>query len=438
MVDSEERTEEKQLIEPGTVVAYTPSNDYWLSKDTNGNFCFEHYQVPAPGSKAEPKLYCFKPKSPNERMLPAKMLQPGKPLYDWHAKVLAARPDDTADLEVYHPGLVHRVFQTRVPKGNGTNSWHLSDKFTQLPKRIIVGSSPNLTTLGITFNPTISGTVGKVQNGADYKGPSQTASLSRSFAFTNSVGNTTALGADEFVSYLVNIPAAQGAVVDLTSLEDFLLQVGVSLARVKAFRLNLLSVAQDSSFGTAASQVTVNGPTPPPVQGSLTTSNTGGSIGAGTYNYVITALTAAGESTISNEKITTALSGSTNSVTLNWTAVPNATGYKIYRSTTPGTYTSPALITTIGSGSTVTYTDTAAATSTGAPPTNNLALTPNTFLFNSTNPYSDRILFNGDYLEWATSSANGLVVGGNKDIYIYNNDATHNANVQLTLVGGTT
>jgi hypothetical protein len=88
----------------------------------------------------------------------------------------------------------------------------------------------------------------------------------------------------------------------------------------------------------------------------------------------MTATTAAGESTPGNE-ITATLSGSTSSNVLTWTQVTGATGYKIYRGTTAGGEN--VLVTTIGSGSTVTYTDTSTSTGSATPPVvNNAVIAP--------------------------------------------------------------
>lgn len=97
----------------------------------------------------------------------------------------------------------------------------------------------------------------------------------------------------------------------------------------------------------------------------------GGTIPSGTtYYYKITGLNATGETTGSLE-----VSGTTtvnnSSIVLTWTALPGATGYKIYRSTTTGSYGASSLLTTIGSGLTVTYTDTGTATSSGTLPSVN-------------------------------------------------------------------
>lgn len=110
----------------------------------------------------------------------------------------------------------------------------------------------------------------------------------------------------------------------------------------------------------------------PPVQSAPSTATTGGSIAAGTYYYVVTATTAAGESVVSNQE-SIATTGSASTVTVNWAQSPGAAGYKVYRSTTSGSYTGSALVGTIASGTTLTYTDTAASPSAGAPPSTNTA-----------------------------------------------------------------
>lgn len=118
---------------------------------------------------------------------------------------------------------------------------------------------------------------------------------------------------------------------------------------------------------------TVNAATIVPSTLAGTPSTTGGSFAAGTYYWTQTATTAAGESLRGNE-ITATLTGSTSSNVLTWTAVSGATGYKIYRGTSAGA--EGVLVTTIGSGATVTYTDTGSAGSAGSPPVVNSAVLP--------------------------------------------------------------
>ncbi len=106
----------------------------------------------------------------------------------------------------------------------------------------------------------------------------------------------------------------------------------------------------------------------PPVLSPVTTSPDGGNIPAGTYYYAVTAVLPTGETIASNVQATPALMGATNSVTLTWSAVAGATAYKVYRSTTAGSFTSPALITTTADGKTTTFTDTLTTPNIGAPP----------------------------------------------------------------------
>ena len=92
---------------------------------------------------------------------------------------------------------------------------------------------------------------------------------------------------------------------------------------------------------------------------------TGGALPAGTYQYVVTTLSAAGQSA-PGAAVGVTVGGSTSSTHLSWAPVPAATGYKIYRTTTPGTYNT--LVTTINSGATAAFTDTGGATTTASPP----------------------------------------------------------------------
>jgi len=104
--------------------------------------------------------------------------------------------------------------------------------------------------------------------------------------------------------------------------------------------------------------------------------STGGSLVSGTtYYYKMTATNAAGETTPSAQFSYTP-SGSNLVANLSWTTVPGATGYKIYRSTTSGTFGASSLLTTLIYGSSVGYQDTGTSTSTGTPPSSNTAVSP--------------------------------------------------------------
>jgi hypothetical protein len=71
----------------------------------------------------------------------------------------------------------------------------------------------------------------------------------------------------------------------------------------------------------------------PPWQEEPIVSATGGSLPAGSWEYGVTATNAAGETVAEIENVTT--SGSTSEVKLSWEALCHATGYKVYRRSSP-------------------------------------------------------------------------------------------------------
>ena len=103
-----------------------------------------------------------------------------------------------------------------------------------------------------------------------------------------------------------------------------------------------------------------------PAPGAPTgTVGTAGSMGNGTYYYVITALDALGETIAGTQSAGKVVTGPSGSVVLAWAAVPEAVSYKVYRTTTSGVYTTPCYL---GNPTAATYTDTALNASAGAPP----------------------------------------------------------------------
>jgi len=108
----------------------------------------------------------------------------------------------------------------------------------------------------------------------------------------------------------------------------------------------------------------------PPVQSALATATTGGTITAGTYRYIVTAINASGETTASNEQ-TIVTTGSTSTVTVTWVAVTGATGYKLYKTAAGGGTGTELLYKTVGL--VITDIDTTPGTPTGAFPTLNTA-----------------------------------------------------------------
>jgi hypothetical protein len=118
-----------------------------------------------------------------------------------------------------------------------------------------------------------------------------------------------------------------------------------------------------------------------PVQ-SVPSAASGGSLSNGTtYYWVITAINANGETTASNER-NLAITSPNLTAVLSWAQVSGATGYKIYRSTSTGSYGATSLVTTISSGSTLTYNDTGAALTSGTPAVSNTAVGDDVFIEN--------------------------------------------------------
>jgi hypothetical protein len=109
-----------------------------------------------------------------------------------------------------------------------------------------------------------------------------------------------------------------------------------------------------------------------PVQTALSTATTGGTITAGTYKYIVTAINALGETLSSNEQ-TIVTTGATSTVTVSWGAVTGATGYKLYKTASGGATNTELLYKTVGV--VVTDIDTAPGAPAGALPTANTALT---------------------------------------------------------------
>lgn len=92
-----------------------------------------------------------------------------------------------------------------------------------------------------------------------------------------------------------------------------------------------------------------------------TTAGTGGTFAAGTYYWVVVALSATGDSITSNE--VTAVIGANGTQIINWTAVTGATGYKVYRGASAAGQN--ILVATLGA--VATYTDTGIAGTAGSP-----------------------------------------------------------------------
>lgn len=92
--------------------------------------------------------------------------------------------------------------------------------------------------------------------------------------------------------------------------------------------------------------------------------------GTGVRGWRITGINATGE-TVGSLEVTADVDDTTKKVNLNWTLLTGATGYRIYRTDTPGVYGASSLRVIIGSGSTIVFTDDGSATTAGTLPTTN-------------------------------------------------------------------
>lgn len=139
-------------------------------------------------------------------------------------------------------------------------------------------------------------------------------------------------------------------------------------AKANVDYLGVTNICQDPVTGYLylAEYVTVQSTLlPAPTPGTPTTATTGGTLAAATHYYVLTATNANGE-TLKSAEVSITTTGTTSTVTIPWTAVSGATGYKVYRGTATGAH---SLLATLGN--VTTYTDTGAATTATNPPTTN-------------------------------------------------------------------
>lgn len=85
--------------------------------------------------------------------------------------------------------------------------------------------------------------------------------VSTSYAYGTAADNNAVGGADEIVSFLQTIAAGGSATINLQSITNILQQSGVSLVRLKGYKIRLLTSgsrgAVDSVNGTLCSSITV-------------------------------------------------------------------------------------------------------------------------------------------------------------------------------------
>src|SRR5262245_12341407 len=115
----------------------------------------------------------------------------------------------------------------------------------------------------------------------------------------------------------------------------------------------------------------------PPVQAALGTATSGGTITAGTYRYIVTAINANGETTASNEQ-TIVTTGSTSTVTVTWATVTGATGYRLYKTAAGGATGTELFYKAVGL--VTSDVDTSPGSPSGAFPTQNTATNPGVYV----------------------------------------------------------
>lgn len=134
-----------------------------------------------------------------------------------------------------------------------------------------------------------------------------------------------------------------------------------------------LSFSVDSYDVSTAFEALLNNSVPlsAPVQASATTTTADSATFAatGTYYYKVVATDSAGNATSASNEESANVAATTTSVSLSWGAVAGAAGYKVYRGTAAGAENK--LLTTIGSGATVSYKDTGTAGTTATVPSIN-------------------------------------------------------------------
>jgi hypothetical protein len=141
-----------------------------------------------------------------------------------------------------------------------------------------------------------------------------------------------------------------------------------------SLNLALSLVQAGDSDGSAMMRIGLDTATVRPPYGLaavLSAAGAGGVFGAtGVYEYLVTAFNATGE-TQASVPVSVNVDVTTKKVTLTWQQSPNAAGYYIYRTATPGTYGASTRRATINSGSSTTYVDDGAACAAGTPATEN-------------------------------------------------------------------
>ena len=115
-----------------------------------------------------------------------------------------------------------------------------------------------LDSLAATFKLQLGWTAQKNITGSDYSPNQNSTTISKSGTIGTTAANNAAGGGDELYSAVTSLAGSASASIDLTAVADILNQSGISLARVKAIVLRVLSTTDDAVIGTAAVGVAID------------------------------------------------------------------------------------------------------------------------------------------------------------------------------------
>ena len=179
------------------------------------------------------------------------------------------------------------------------------------------------------------------------------------------------------VSGAVNI--GSGGQIDLNS-ATLIKPTTASTAALQVQNASSLSVLNTDTVNNRLSVDGSLGSMAVPSISGTGTATTGGTLAQNTtYYYVITAVDSMGNETTKSSEVSqlTGNTTATNTITLTWAPITGAAGYRIYRSTSTGAYTSVGYYSTLGtvSGANLTFTDTNGTknNTSATPPTTNTA-----------------------------------------------------------------
>ncbi len=115
-----------------------------------------------------------------------------------------------------------------------------------------------ISSLAATVAASIGWTAANTLTGSDYSQNQNATTLRKQLNLGTSAANAAVGGADELYSAITSLAFGASASIDLTALVDILQTSGVSLARVKAIMIRVLSATDDTTIGTAATPLLID------------------------------------------------------------------------------------------------------------------------------------------------------------------------------------